>query len=394
MIQRSILQNYLNSLQKDSLCQIAVTDKQGIILASTVRKEVGQFHFSALELIEKKLPSISIRLPGDGCEETQKILHLLPLFAVQQISGVLILKGPEASVSQMAWLLQASLQMMINASIGSDRSSELQCDELTSILLYSEKPSYQKISQVIQKYRYQDDYPRLPILLDLSLCPNGEFLAEKLLESYPTLELYRQQDLLLKLASNRILLFKSLPDLSINCQYTASEVTSLLNQYFSTLVQPYHAADVLYYYGPIQRYFSDYSNVYRCFCWLEKHLHPNPEHLNRFSNYLPEFLLESIDPDVLRSVFDASIYRIETLWDMPTFTETVSALIKANMKLEAAAKLLFLHKNTIVFRLNKIRDVLGLDPVNRIRDANYLIMLYSYWCLYYSQDRTAPSISQ
>ena len=56
--------------------------------------------------------------------------------------------------------------------------------------------------------------------------------------------------------------------------------------------------------------------------------------------------------------------------------ETVAALIDANFNLTEAAKALFIHKNTIMYRYNKIKDMLDIDPIRSASDRTFLILLY------------------
>ena len=41
-----------------------------------------------------------------------------------------------------------------------------------------------------------------------------------------------------------------------------------------------------------------------------------------------------------------------------------------------AAKSLFIHKNTMVYRYNKIKDMLDIDPIHEASDRSFLTILY------------------
>ena len=58
-----------------------------------------------------------------------------------------------------------------------------------------------------------------------------------------------------------------------------------------------------------------------------------------------------------------------------TYTETLSALEGSSMSVKEAAARLGIHRNTVLFRLKRIRELSGLDPVNRSRDRRIVSLL-------------------
>ena len=58
------------------------------------------------------------------------------------------------------------------------------------------------------------------------------------------------------------------------------------------------------------------------------------------------------------------------------FSDTTRALIEANFNLTEAAKLLFVHKNTMLYRYNKLKNMLDIDPLRNSSDRTFLILLY------------------
>ena len=62
--------------------------------------------------------------------------------------------------------------------------------------------------------------------------------------------------------------------------------------------------------------------------------------------------------------------------DRRQFIETVGALIETNFNLTEAAKKLYIHKNTMMYRYNKLKDMLDMDPIRAAADRTFLILLY------------------
>ena len=58
------------------------------------------------------------------------------------------------------------------------------------------------------------------------------------------------------------------------------------------------------------------------------------------------------------------------------FMETVSGLIQNDMNATSSASQLHLHKNSMLARIRKMKETLGINPLSSTRDAVYLAVLY------------------
>ena len=67
--------------------------------------------------------------------------------------------------------------------------------------------------------------------------------------------------------------------------------------------------------------------------------------------------------------------------------ETLKALVLHHMDQRETAKSLFIHRNTLAFRLKQIREKLNLDPYGRDSDRFTLTAFYIYTVLYYPQEK-------
>ncbi len=57
---------------------------------------------------------------------------------------------------------------------------------------------------------------------------------------------------------------------------------------------------------------------------------------------------------------------------------TVEAYYKNSLNVDNTAKALYLHRNTVLFRLNRIKQLIGLDPSNNVYDRRLLFhILYN-----------------
>lgn len=62
------------------------------------------------------------------------------------------------------------------------------------------------------------------------------------------------------------------------------------------------------------------------------------------------------------------------------YTEVMSALIDKGYNLNSASAMLHVHKNTLIYRLDKIRETLNMNPLNFNSDREFMECFYYYLC--------------
>ena len=77
-------------------------------------------------------------------------------------------------------------------------------------------------------------------------------------------------------------------------------------------------------------------------------------------------LLYDFFADIPRSVYSKNLASVETAEIRKVITDpderhTAEVFLKCNLNINAASKELFMHRNTLIYRLDKIRERTGLD---------------------------------
>ena len=128
--------------------------------------------------------------------------------------------------------------------------------------------------------------------------------------------------------------------------------------------------------GSLQKRFSQYYYAYRHCKWLESHV-STPGEVLFFSDYIKEYFRTLIPRQELQQVF--YIYGTEIGEDLRRqFVELIGALEDTNYNLSEAARELYVHKNTLVYRYNKMKDYLGVNPLESADDRRFMELLYLY----------------
>jgi carbohydrate diacid regulator len=98
-----------------------------------------------------------------------------------------------------------------------------------------------------------------------------------------------------------------------------------------------------------------------------------------------EMLLEQVSEEK-SDTFVRKILNLEAFADPQEVIETLSLFFACNQSINKTAEQLFIHKNTLQYRLHKIKETIGYDP--RVFDEAVLL----YLALYFKPGQTAMSI--
>lgn len=124
---------------------------------------------------------------------------------------------------------------------------------------------------------------------------------------------------------------------------------------------------------------TSYVRAYGWLEWMKTHLAESSGSDGPplfFVDYLDEYFLSLIPENAYGDVFSDVLDRSGVDWD--EFVMVTTALILNNFNLVKASKDLFVHKNTLVYRLEKYKKKFRIDPVNNGRDRDFVRYLNYY----------------
>ena len=181
------------------------------------------------------------------------------------------------------------------------------------------------------------------------------------------------QDLVGSINSDQIALCKTLSNPS---QPVQSQIRPLLSSLCASILDLHHIV-IQVGVGDVIRSISDYSTQFldirqmlRC-----RTLFNSPKTIHFISDFQTEMAIFKIPSAQLDHFL---IEKLEILEHLPQFLETVEALFSCNMNINDTAEMLFVHRNTVLFRINRIKKLLCLDPLHKDADRATLSLLYMY----------------
>lgn len=100
--------------------------------------------------------------------------------------------------------------------------------------------------------------------------------------------------------------------------------------------------------------------------------------IHYFYDHSNDYLMEVTPVNELQRMYQVYGGGVEEEF-IQNFLEIEEALIKTNYNLTAASRELYMHKNTVTYRFNKIKEELNVNPMVSARDRFFMEGLYSYF---------------
>lgn len=365
MINANLAKKFVERIAKYTDYNINIMNEQGIIIASRNPERIGSFHETAYNMIRSNLEISSVS-NGDALLGVQNGVNLLVRYAKKPIAVVGVTGEPE-KVREIAMIIKMSLETMVRY----ESQQELEFSKITahnrffSLLFLEESPSQEQLKQLAEKLEFSPEKIRIPIML--------YFVPETPLEQKVTaVQAYATgEDMIWTVDNRHILVYKALE------QNAATALASWHNQTAEWLqrIETAVAYDRAYV-GTLQYNLSDYHLGLSACRWLEKNL-PVGDRVQYFMEHLDTYLLSLLPAAELHGIFNVYDHALEED-SKESILKMVGTLQKNDFNLVKSSEELFLHKNTLVFRLNKLRAALGINPFQSANDKLLMTCLFHY----------------
>lgn len=378
MINKIFAQNFVRKIQQSMKLKVNVMDEKGVIIASTSKERVGDFHICAYEIIQKELPMLVTTEP------TRELIGVnapgvnLRLTSSNETIGVIGVSGDPEKITDIAKMVKLTFETMYeyeykkNASMKGSNSLW----NLAHILLTETPQNAFSIKKATARLKLSDDHPRIPIYIRFySECL--ETIIQHFLDYYPSLACCRHQDIVLPVERG-ILLLRSFPQDSQDL-YGREALQDCLSQIRQDFIArestPEQPLTYKFFIAPVQTRFLHYQVIYQHLLWLASFRKSAMETTEYLTDYLIELLLERCQKEAVAPLSDYYLQMIRQNLDMDSLMETGRGLADADMKLDLAAQRLHLHKNSVIARLKKAKEVLDINPIANPKDAALLRFL-------------------
>jgi carbohydrate diacid regulator len=364
---------------------ISITDEKGKIIGSTDHSRLGIYHKVSVDIL-KKNQAVSFEQ-----KDVKQLKNVLPgvatpiLFNNKPI-GVLGIVGDPQKVSKYAQLVKSHVEMMCYETFKQEmvffESKTL--DTFVQYLLHNtNKETSDHIMRYGEMLGYDMMIDRVCLIINidsLSSIHSGEFgkfslqnLQQELFEKVKYLFVDHRQDIISLLNLEDIIILKAVNANHDNqfiktLEHKLKKINQFLNEKYNlevsiSLGNVANGADGIK---------ESYENAIKA-QWAGRKTHITPK-IYKYNDWqiTLELLTNQMTPYIINTLLN-SIKDLINHDNYPVLSSTFMTYCKCNMNLSESSRSMFIHRNTLVYRLERIGKLTSLNPYN----FEHCLLLYT-----------------
>lgn len=366
---------FLISKVYESLCSLTpysinLIDENGKIRASKSPGHVGAFHEIAYELIKSNRDTAIIHTddPESGVRESVYTVYMLR----GHRTGVIGVYGPVKEIIPLMPCLKHALEITLEFELYKrNNTKKFSAKERFLKVLFNLDYNPTDLEQALRDMVLDRNIPRIPILLEFgqSLSHSPQIIL--LLENSPSAS---KQDLIGLTNDGYLFLLKTFPSdyasVMDDYKYFLGEYLSPALQYICNNSLTYHI-----YIGPIQNDILHYHQAYLYCRWMQSYIRRPGSYY--FYDCIFNYLESIVSQNEYHTMFGYIKQSLEPKF-IDNYIEMMAALIENDYNLPQTSQALHVHKNTLIYRLDKIRGTLNMNPLTSNSHRKFMECFYYY----------------
>jgi carbohydrate diacid regulator len=344
---------------------INIMNDQGIIIASGNAQRIGTYHEAAkLAAQTKREIIVETDTRFVGCKKGIN----LPIYNDSEVFGVIGITGEPTEVKGYGVIVKELVEMMIQESERNkiELYQQQALKNLAIELIRENAPSLENLSWRAQLVDFEIKVARTVMVVDI--CNFGLVIRRFKKDTEVKVQEYKQNiiniinsisnrthDIVFNFYEDRFIIIKSM-DMSIEeyCSKLVNKVKDKLGIELNIGV------------GCICEEINDYYKSYSLAnSAMEIGRKIKPEQLlYNWSDYRLETLLQAVEEEKKNQFlesFDKIFYNSEVEKELK---HTLKTYFEQGMNIQNTAKVLYVHRNTVLYRLNRLKEQCGFDVMN------------------------------
>ena len=362
-------QDFLSNFPESEALRAQIIDSNGFVIAGCSINSVGTFHEAAYHILRRMTdPDEDF---WEGVQEEQGTLYTA-LLQNRQTAALLALSGEEQTVRIYARAVKSAIESMLGQEVNAVRLQKYSSkfDLFVQKLFYDPQVLRSELEARAASLGYLHDCMRIPVFITTEQV--GDFSA--LVQQGKANPLYNPQDIMALSRSGNITLFIYLGYGEEVLRTFRESVTDYLRWWQDTLSEMGFQYQMQV--GTIQSNLSYYRLAYDHAVWLHNTARCR-DTVNWFYDYTEAYLKSSIPLMEYRGIFNAFSENLPTDF-LESYKELFDSLMQYDFNFQLASKQMFIHKNTLSFRLGKIKERLNINPMQNFKQKEFA----SNFCLY------------
>lgn len=349
----------------DYRININIINGDGEIIASGDNKRVGKIHSGALEVIEKR-KSLPYFDSIDNDKESSKPGINMPLFFNNEVIGVVGVTGNPEEINIIANMVKMLTEILIEKEIDIDKKifKQTTLNNYIYKIISKENENYLNLINIwAEKNNYSFNIDRAVCLMKFKKNENWDMYktSEYIINKMQYIKYFYKQDIVSYLGNRQFIIIKSFNDKE------RTDKKKVLKNFFISLQKEIDDRMNLKFSavcGAAVNKLSDIPDSYEQANFLLNYTECRNNVIYFIEDYILEFLIlnnETNSKMILKN--SLNIINRSLL-----YKETITAMSKYDMNINKACENLSMHRNTIIYRMKKIKEILGLDPINNHKD--------------------------
>lgn len=246
-----------------------------------------------------------------------------------------------------------------------------QREKLLEFLLGEEDGDVEEFRTRAETLGLKEKMIRVPILIS-PICQENHIL--RLYQAMKNTASFSEQDLMGTTGDGNLILFKT-----VSCpgKKFMQEYKYILAEALSGFLHEMRTQNIRYsiYFGPAQEGYDSYRQAYEYCIWMKQNI--SKEGSFYFYDNVVKYLESVASLQKLDTIFKALMHQMNEK-QIQNYMETMEVLIDKDYSLIKASESLHIHKNTLIYRLDKIREVLNMNPLLFNTDREFMEGFYFY----------------
>lgn len=353
---------------------INIMDNKGIIIGSKDPSRLGSFHEVAYSLLSDKSKTGDVN-ESDLYLGTKKGVNYRINYKNRAV-GVVGVSGKVEEVRAIGLIIKTAIESMLEYEVQmeTERVQHTKIEQFLYAIIYDDEFNSAAVNAIASTLNYKNHCIRVPIIMNT----HNQMEPKQLTQLINNLEEHSYQDIITVLKNNNVIVFKYLEDKNSNAiaDYK-DEIDFFLAAVLGKLSPKADVSQISFCVGTLQNSFKNYKEAYNHVSWLNMFI-KNTSGTYFFYDYVSDFFKGLATLKVYDEIFN-TFDTILTDEKRQMLVEVFQVLIENNYNVVNSAKELYIHRNTLLFRINKINQLLNIDPISNYADRELMSHLVYYY---------------
>ncbi|GAA0178390.1 sugar diacid recognition domain-containing protein [Clostridium sediminicola] len=385
ILRGEMLQRLADEIIKDIGYNVNIIDEKGIIVASGSKDRVGTFHKIGKQAAELE-KRIDIEIEDEEILKGVKTGINQPFYYNGKVIGVIGITGDPDQIDDFVKLVKSMIELMFEQEMLKQKMYYRQSNKvffMNMLMNIKTNEDYLSVLRWGTKLGYDLNKPRIAIVLSLKeimknkrntkMFEQKNIIEDNILNLIKKTKCYRREDILSYASMDEIILLKTIKnlhgmDIAEEVMQYAKDIKKNVEEKFKGNIY----IGIGSYYKEIKKISKSYSEAEFV---LNEILKYKQEGIGHIHDYVFDYFYSKISKESMEHFFENYYLKVK---DRQALIKTIIVLTKSNMNIVSASKALFVHRNTVIFRLNKLKELLNLDPINNHKDRKFWDMLAIY----------------